>query len=430
MTKICFNYFIKFSFFLLLLFFSGCSLKQEIKEVSLPNQNIQNYSHNFNALPQTVTQNLYERHFRPWSQKRISTSKEDASWGLMYSKKQMYGVNYKKLDSFWFNEQISNANFEDFSKDNLKAITIKNSHLKIFPTLLPLFYNPLLKGEGFPFDYNQNSGIKINTPIIISHFSKDKAWAYAESSFASGFIPTSSLAIVDENIINTFKKSTFYVAVKDNFPIYKNGIFKESIKLGTIFPKSQQGNFFVVNAYHNQQGYLQTINAPKDALIEQSLPINEQNITLLINELINEPYGWGESFYKRDCSALTKDYFSTLGVFLSRNSGQQAKNGEYFSLKELNSEEKKEFIIKHGKPFFTLLYLKGHIMLYVGVSKENDPLAFHNIWSIKTKSSFGEEQRTIIGKAIISHLDVGKELENYQESSSILNRIESMAIIK
>ena len=413
-----------------LFIFTGCSIKQEQQIVQLPNQNIELYTHNFETLPQNLKQNLYQRHFAPWKQKKISLKKKDASWGTMYAKKKMYGVNHQRLDASWFEEQLTNANFDEFATQNLKAITIANTNLRIFPTALPLFYNPLTAGEGFPFDYNQNSGIKINTPILISHFTKDKAWAYVESNFASGFIPTSSLAIVNEEIIQAFKQSTYYVAIKDNFSVYKNGRYKETIKLGTVFPKSKYGNFFVVNQHHNLEGYLQTISVPEDALVHNALKITPQNITHVIHELLDEPYGWGEAFLNRDCSALTKDYFAVFGVNLNRNSNQQTKNGQYISLKALSNEEKKAFILKEGKPFFTLIYLKGHIMLYVGSSKENEPLAFHNLWGIKTKDSWGNEGRNVVGKAVISELDIGKELDLYDASSSILSKINGIVLIQ
>jgi cell wall-associated NlpC family hydrolase len=424
------TYFLTLCLSCTLFIFTGCSIKQEQHPVQLPNQNIELYAHNFEALPQSIKHNLYQRHFAPWKQKKVSLKKKDASWGAMYAQKKMYGVNHQRLEPSWFKEQLNNANFDDFATQNLKAITIKNSNLRIFPTALPLFYNPLTAGEGFPFDYNQNSGIKINTPIMISHFTKDKAWAYVESNFASGFIPSSDIAIVNDEIIQAFKQSSYYVAIKDNFPVYKNGIYKETIKLGTIIPKSKYGNFFVVNQYHNLEGYLQTIRVPEETLVHNALQITPQNITDVINELLNEPYGWGEAFLNRDCSALTKDYFAAFGVNLNRNSRQQTKNGQYISLKELSNEEKKAFILKEGKPFFTLIYLKGHIMLYVGSSKENEPLAFHNLWGIKTKDSLGNEGRNVVGKAVISELDIGKELDLYDEKSSILTKIEGIVLIK
>ena len=92
-----------------------------------------------------------------------------------------------------------------------------------------MFLDPQKAGEGFPFDYNQNSSIKMNTPIFISHFSKDKAWVFVESNFATGWLNTKDIAYIDDVLINKFKSGTYFVATEDNFPIYKNGIFLDYI---------------------------------------------------------------------------------------------------------------------------------------------------------------------------------------------------------
>ena len=410
--------------------FTACSFTSLQQEITLPSQNINEHMHNFKTPYRVLPLTLYENHFKPWKQKNITLSYEQATWGKQYMQQTMYGMNYQKLSPEWFEEQLNNANFEAFSTLNQKAITIKNSHMRVFPTILPMFYNPKKIAEGFPFDYNQNSGIKINTPIMISHFSKDKAWAFVQSSFANGFIPTADLAFVDNALIKTFNQSQYYVAIKDNVSIYKNGIFKESIKLGTILPKSVLGNFFVVNQHHNLQGYIQTIQAASNAFVLNALPFTKNNISHVINELINEPYGWGEAFYKRDCSALTKDYFAAFGVHLNRNSSQQTQEGKLISLKEFDIQTKKAKIIQDGIPFKTLLYLKGHIMLYMGVSQHNEPLAFHNMWGIKTIDWLHHEESVIVGKAAITSLEVGKELKNFDENRSLLNKIEAMIIIE
>lgn len=59
-------------------------------------------------------------------------------------------------------------------------------------------------------------------------------------------------------------------------------------------------------------------------------------------------------------------------------------------MSNLSIEEKKDFIRKNGVPFSTLVYLKGHIMLYVGV-KNNEPLVVHNIWSVRLKDDSGRK---------------------------------------
>ena len=410
--------------------FTACSFNSLHQKVVLPSQNINEYMYNFKAPSSSLPLTLYQHHFKPWEQEKITLSYEEATWGNDYISHNMYGMNYQKITSHWFEEQLNNANFEQFAALNQKAITIKNSQIRVFPTVLPLFYNPQKVAEGFPFDYNQNSGIKINTPIMISHLSKDKAWAFVQSSFANGFIPTSDLAYVDNTIIKTFYQSHYYVAIKDNVAVYKNGIFKETIKLGTILPKSPLGKFFVVNQHHNLQGYVQTIDVPQEALALNALTFNAYNVQHIINELIHEPYGWGESFFKRDCSALTRDYFAAFGVFLNRNSSQQIKNGNLISLKELDEKIKKAKIVQEGIPFRTLLYLKGHIMLYVGVSQQNEPLVFHNMWGIKTTNWLNNEERVILGKALISTLEVGKELTGFDKNRSLLNKVEAMVIVE
>jgi hypothetical protein len=410
---------------------TACSVNTLKQEVTLPSQNINDYADNFKTIPTvSLPQTLFEKHFMPWKQESITLSYEQATWGKQYASQKMYGLNYKRIDSSWFEEEWNNANFEAFNSLNQKAITIKNTHLRVFPTSLPLFFNPHKVAEGFPFDYNQNSGIKINTPIMISHFSKDKAWAFVQSSFASGFIPTHALAKVNETILKAFEKSEYYIAIEDDFSLYKNGVFKEKIKLGTVFPKSQYGNFFVVNQHANLDGYLQTVTLPHNAVVKNGLTMNAHNIKHIIQQLSQEPYGWGEAFFKRDCSALTKDYFAAFGVHLNRNSSQQTKDGTYISLKEFDNATKKNILITQGKPFRSLLYLKGHIMLYLGVSANNEPLVFHNMWGIKTYDWLNNENRVIVGQAVITDLEVGKELAGFDSNHSLLSKIEALVIIK
>ena len=83
---------------------------------------------------------------------------------------------------------------------------------------------------------------------------------------------------------------------------------------------------------------------------------------------------------------------------------------------------------KNGVPFSTLVYLKGHVMLYIGV-KENEPLVFHNIWSVRLKDSDGKKYRHIIGKATITTLEPGKNIKDFDEDTNILNRIQGIVIL-
>ena len=112
-------------------------------------------------------------------------------------------------------------------------------------------------------------------------------------------------------------------------------------------------------------------------------------------------------------------------MYLPRNSlAQSADFGEKFDISHLNNAQKKAFIARHGKPYETLLYLKGHIVLFVGVAnKEN--AAFHAIWGVKTK----DDGRLIVGKSVLSALDIGKDSSEVGQGDLILTRLETMSII-
>ena len=369
----------------ILTLFLGCSSKNldtDIKDLKTYKQDAKPYVKNIPYFDKDIQNNLdkkfNKRYFKPWHMDKIETSYEDITWHFKYSKQKVYGENHRLLSKTWFDKQISNSNFERLNTFLRKAITVKNSNLRVFPTISKIFYNPKKAGEGFPFDYNQNSGIKINTPILISHFSKDRAWVYVVAPFANGWLNVNDIAYVDEKIIDFFENDNYYISIKDNFPIYKKGIFLEYIKLGTLFPL-KNNKAITVGRLANNHGYIRLVNIENIYISKKPINFSKDNISNIINELISEPYGWGELLNHRDCSALTKDYFAPFGVFLNRNSFGQTFNGKYYDIKNLNNTKKKEFILNNAIPFLTLAYLKGHIMLYIG-QKEGEPLFFHNVW--------------------------------------------------
>ena len=126
----------------------------------------------------------------------------------------------------------------------------------------------------------------------------------------------------------------------------------------------------------------------------------------------------------RDCSAMTRDFFAPFGIWLPRNSAQQAKKGRIIDLSGMSDEEKERTIVEKGVPFQTLIHLPGHIMLYVG-SIGKKAYVMHNMWGIKT----GDNGRYIIGRGVISGLHLGENLPEADKESILIRRIDSMNIV-
>ncbi len=410
------------------LLFTACSVKAPTP-TPIKNSDIEVLATtaNDNAIDSTTaSKDFFDRYFKPWNSTKVSFPKVEAMWGQSYRFKKVYLENHLLATSEWFDKQIINSNFDDYNTLTKKAIILKNTNIRVLPTNSPMFYDPTKPGEGFPFDYNQNSSIKINTPIMVSHLSKDKAWAYMESSNVGGWVEIGTIAFVDEKFIQEFKTSNYFVSVKEKFPIY-DPIFREYVKVATIFPK-KNNKFIIAKKDDNQNALISYINLNEDEVEPMPLAFNTENRIKIAKQLIDEPYGWGGLLNNRDCSSFTQDYFATFGKYLHRNSKAQLSNGKYLDMSNLTNDEKKEFMKKNGVPFSTLVYLKGHIMLYIGV-KEKEPLVLHNMWSVRLKDNDGVKYRHIVGKASITSLEPGKGMKDYDEENNILNKVLGIVVL-
>ena len=409
------------------LLFSACSVKEPVLQVKNSDIEVLATTANDNSFNSTeVSKDFFNKYFKPWNSTKVSFPKLEAMWGQSYKNKKVYLENHQLATASWFDKQIENSNFNDYNIFARKAITLKNTNIRVLPTNSPMFYDPTQPGEGFPFDYNQNSLLKINTPIIVSHLSKDRAWAYIESSAVGGWIEIGNIAFVNDDFIQEFKTSNYFVSVKEKFPIY-DPIFREYVKVATIFPK-KNNKFIIAKKDDNQNAFISYITLNDDEVESMPLAFNSENRIKIAKQLMDEPYGWGGLLNNRDCSSFTQDYFATFGKFLHRNSKAQLSNGKYLDMSKLTNNEKKEFMKNNGVPFSTLVYLKGHIMLYIGI-KENEPLVFHNIWSVRLKDSDGKKYRHIIGKATITTLEPGKGIKDFDEDTNILNRIQGIVVL-
>lgn len=375
---------------------------------------------------QKLFKNFKKVYFKPWHMKSMQITKKQSQWGYAYKNMHMFGENYQTIKHEWFKKVIENSNTKAFDTIQKKAITICNSHLKVFPSLKPMFKDYTKAGEGFPFDYNQNTSIKINAPLYVSHYSKDKAWAYVSSSSASGWIRIKDIAFVDDTLANKFQSNKLYVATEDNTPIYKNKIFRDYVNIGTIFPLRKNKLMTIIRDTKGK-GYLSYISSNKN-IIPLPLKFSQKNITKILNAMIDKPYGWGGLYNNRDCSLLTKDFLTPFGFALQRNSFAQTKNGSYISVKNKSNSEKLRLLKEKGIPFLTLIYIKGHISLYLGIY-DNTPVMFHSTWGIKTRHE-DENGRIIIGRSVISSLEMGKEFEIYDPKSNYLAKMQGIVLLQ
>lgn len=372
-----------------------------------------------------------KKYFSPWDLKKLDKSLKDISWAIRsVQKHEIYNSKHKIIKASTYNKWISNSNYEQINSIREYAITIRHSNLHAFPTSKPYYYDPKKTGEGFPFDYNQNSSYHINTPLFISHYSLDKKWVFVRGSTAYGWIAFSNIALVDKKFIQNFKNNKYSIVIKDNLRLLNDNKSVSIIKLGAIFPrgKYKDDNNSIKEGYlfaskdKNGQANLEIATINKNNLIaKKPIAFTPSNISRIAKELINEPYGWGGLLETRDCSSMTKDYLSVFGIFLRRNSNKQSKDGISKNIKKYKKWQKKKVIISKAKPFRSLLYVKGHIVLYIGHYR-GEPIIMHTYWGARLKDG----SKYILGRTLISTTEPAKELANIKERSKLINTLSNI----
>jgi len=368
-------------------------------------------------------------YFMPWHQSasRFSKSDVEQAWVTFKNDSRDRKKNSSRRRA-WTGKMAANAGLLSYPNASLKAITMGVAHLRHLPVAKAVYFRTDLAGErSHSFDKLQVSSIAPGTPAYISHVSRDKAWAIVETGYALGWMPLKELAVVTPEFITRWEQGPHAAVIRDKTPIYdqdRGFLFRAS--LGSMFPKAaeDQDTLTILVPVRGEQGGAEMGKAIllKETAMTRPVALTPCHLAALANEMIREPYGWGGLRNNRDCSAMLRDLFAPFGIWLPRHSADQASEGGlYVDLSNLSPAEKKKLILARGVPYLTLLWLKGHIMLYIG-SRNGEPLVFHNFWSVRTLSERGQQGKKIVGHAAITTLYPGREFNGMGPPEGVYSR--------
>ena len=365
-----------------------------------------------------------KKYFKPWHLLKLDIPKKDFGWEVRFIvNKPIYKTKGFIIPSSIYNRWIENANYEKLDTKRYRAITIHHTDVKALPTSSAFYRDPHKTGEGFPFNYNQNSALHINVPLYISHFSKDKHWAFVRASYSFGWVKVSDLALVNSRFIKRFENGNYAMSIKDNLRLFNGKKSISIVKLGTLFPISKYKKYYLV-ASRGNKGYAhieKVLVNSRNIIAKKPLPFTSKNVARLAKEFYAEPYGWGGGYECRDCSSTTRDFLGVFGIFLHRNSSKQAKDGKSISIKYLSNKDKKKRIIAKAKPFRSLLYVPGHIVLYLGEFR-GEPVIMHTYWGIRKNNG----TKLITGRTIITTTQPGKERKDIRKRSELINTLKTI----
>ncbi|MGL2718080.1 SH3 domain-containing protein [Helicobacter pylori] len=436
-----------------LFLFVGCMKKDfTLKDLSLPQEassylaSSQNGSHNNQSIdPQALRENLKESYLKawysPWLDAKVKSNKKEVFWILKEMNKSTgYGEDLKPNAKAFNDELIKSMDIAHYPSAKIKAVVVRDSDVRAVPTNKPYYLSP----KGYPFDRYQNSLIFQGTPVLITHFNLDKTYAHIQSSFVYGWIKVSDLAYMRDKDIELLTKLKNYVMpIKDKIPLYTDyGDFYTDARVGELFAlipqsqntsqKPQKKELKAYGFLRDAKGYtaLQSVILDEKDFFVFPKAFNSENMAYFIDTMLGQKYGWGGLLGNRDCSAFTRDSFANFGILLPRNSYAQSRYANnYVDLSSMKAKEKEDFILKNATPFGTLIYLKGHIMLYLG-AYNHQAIVAHSIWSVQTQKHFKTLSHKI-GGVVITSLWLAEEHNGaFSKKKLLIDRVLGMSDLK
>jgi len=183
-----------------------------------------------------------------------------------------------------------------------------------------------------------------------------------------------------------------------------------------VFPlaSSDSDSYSINIPIKNKYSHAVMITAKVDAQSASIMPLQatKQNIATILQQLQNRPYGWGGSFFFNDCSQELKSLFTPFGIWMPRNTAEQANMSGTIDLSDKSMDERISLLKSTGHPLMTMVYIGGHVMLYLG-TQDNVALTYQSVWGLSPPS---RDRRYVIGQSLFFPL-----LEVYPEYPDVVS---------
>lgn len=347
------------------------------------------------------------RHFfSPWVGPRLSLLEPENIRQIhqtvleQFQSRDSIGPNKQPYSKSWWRSLEDNCQLSQFPSLNKPAITLNDVQSRLLPADAPVFKQWTAENtNGYPFDRLQQSLIPANTPIHVLHISKDGAWLLITTPSFFAWIRKAEAAWVSASFIEQWQTANYAVASQDC--VVANHDLKLpslALRIGQLYPVQKKmpdiSQLLVASQSASRQAVIKTLDCPSHYLEDFPMKITASNIARVAAQMLGNPYGWGGMYGHRDCSATVMDLLANFGLWLPRNSQDQANLLAGIDLSGRTPEEKFTLINQHALAFLTLIHFPGHVGLYLG-NLNNEPYFFHNGWGASGTviMSLNEEER-------------------------------------
>lgn len=303
-------------------------------------------------------------------------------------------------------------------------LVVSESQLWCVPTRGGLYAPPIDRD----FDRNFCSSLHLGELVRVIRTS-ESGWVYVDSGNSVGWLyePALSPPLTPERARQ--HRGGQQVVLLADHPVRERGV---TLRAGSHFPRlddQAEGEAWTIEI-PTATGFDTLVVDPSTAPAQLApLELTRERLFEQAFTLLDQPYGWGGRAGERDCSQYLLDLFAEFDVCMPRNSAVQAQVGtSIVELGGLSDADKLTEIRAAAQRGVVLLYMPGHILLYLG--RDFAPDGRELDYGISSLSDYlvpcpgGADTVYRIDRVAVTSLELGRG----SERRAFIERIERMAI--
>lgn len=270
-------------------------------------------------------------------------------------------------------------------------------------------------------NFDRNNCSTLQPPEVVHRIVSDKSdrWHYVQGRYVEGWAHNPDWQPLSAKQLKAQARGAKRWISRDYTKIASEP--EATLKMGNIVPVDRKGRI----QWPGKEGWA-TLKLPKRRGIhKRPLPLRRDTLFKLIFAQLNRPYGWGGRAAERDCSRLLLDVFRVFGVELPRWSGHQSAIENSVDISMLSDKDKRATLRRFGQSNLLLLFMPGHIMLYLGSNGDRD-YAISSISEYVTPCTDNAgtlaEQLHLLNRVTVTDLSLGEN----SPRRSFLQRITAM----
>lgn len=300
-----------------------------------------------------------------------------------------------------------------------QRLVVGETPLRCIPLRGGLFKQP----KDPDFDRNACASLHPGERVRVLARGPKGDWLYVHAGHTVGWVDDAELSRrLSPSAIDAWTHPKRLVPQRDDVTT-RGGV---RLRLGVSVPLLSKGGEGFAVLVPGAQGPVEDV-VPADAAVSEGFaPLTRRALFETIFSELRDPYGWGGRAGERDCSRLLRDTMATFGLELARHSGVQAKLGvRNLDVSDLEPSAKRAAIREAAEGGVVVLYMKGHIMLYLGADGPRD-YAISAISEYLTPCEGGPDTTHRIDQVAVSTLALGEDTER----TSFLERIRTLVVFE